>query len=300
MISRAYRAVAVSAATLFVLAGSAGAQDGPTFRVVEKPAEDPASVTARAQLAPRFTDQRADAFMLPLFRVDRASPGGETTLIAVRNSTGQAHGVDIAYFVDHVFTPGADPDLVQPFTLQPHEVVTVNLRDLPEITGGQGGDALVRGWVMVSHSEGVGDTLSADWLRVNPDQDFATGGRMIDIDHTYTCTQWDLRYLIDGGFSGGTRLEIFTDTPLAGSDPSFLVTFYDEPGNHQGTVAVFTARQVEEIDVSELLASLPGTPSSFGSMVVTFQGGTNGGMVSGAYNAEDRYSVGINGSCIVP
>lgn len=301
MIPGARCAVAVLALSPLVLAGAAGAQDGPILRATDAPHAGPVSVTGGGELAPRATDFPADSFMVPLFRVDRGNTFGETTLIAVRNVTDQAHDVNISYWVDHAFDPFGDPDLLQNVTLDPRETITINLRDLPEITGGAGGDALVRGWLMVEHGDSVGDTLSTDWFQVNPSQNFATGGRMVDTDHTYTCTQWDFRYITGGGFDGGTRLGVFIDTPLGLGTPSFTVDFYSEAGTFFGGVAFPTNRQVVELDVeTDIMPFLGGTPPTSGGLVITFESGTNGGIVTGTYSAEDRYSIGLNGACILP
>lgn len=299
--SRALSVVSLSLAllALVVAAGPAAAEDGVTFRTVDSAPVNPASVTAPgAGVVAKFTDDAADVWMVPFFKVDRSNADGETTLIAVRNVTDLPHDVRISYFVDRIFP--SSPDRVQIISLIPDEVATVNLRDLPQITGGQGGDAIIRGWLMLEHTDGGGDVFSADWLRVNPAEDFATGDRMVDVDHSYTCTQWDLRYLVGGAFSGGTRLELFIDTPQGGSTPSATVAFYSEPGSFLGARQLFTNRQVVEVNVADRLAELPGSPSSFGSMVITFEPGTNGGLVSGSYRADNRYSVGLNGTCLVP
>lgn len=299
--SRALSTVSLAILSLLLVTGTARADDGVSFRTTDAPREDPASATGGG-LAAKYTDEAADLFIVPFFKVDRSNANGETTLIAVRNTTDVPHDVRVSYFVDRIFP--SSPDLVQNFSLSANQVRTFNLRDLPEISGGQGGDAIVRGWLMVEHLDGFGDGLSADWLRVNPAEDFATGGRMVDADHSYTCTQWDLRYLVGGNFSGGTRLELFIDAPL-GANPavhpaSVTIDFYSEPGTFLGGREIFTNRQVLELNVANQLAALPGSPSSFGSMVITFESGTNGGLVTGTYRADGRYSVGLNGTCLVP
>lgn len=303
MIRSPFRATALSVLSLLLAAGAAlpaaAADEGVVLQVGETPPANPASVTRDARLAPRFNDRPRDAFLLPLFKVDRSSGFAETTLLAVRNVTEGSHDLRISYWVDHVFDPGADPDLVQSFTLTAKDVETVNLRDLPELSGGAGGDDLVRGWALIEHGDAVGDTLSADWLRVDDNQDFAVGARLVDVDESYTCTRWDLRYLVGGPFSGGTRLEAFIDTPLGLGTASFSVTFFDEAGNGQGTVNVGTNRQVVDIPVSALLAELGGSPSGFGAMEITFQAGTNGGLVMGTYSADGQYSVGMDATCLV-
>lgn len=299
--SRAFATVSLALLSLLLVTGSASSAEGATLRTVDSPRETPASVTGGGLLA-KYSNEAADVFIVPFFKVDRSNAQGETTLIAVRNATDDAHDVRISYFVDRIFP--SSPDLVQTFSLIPDEVRTFNLRDLPQISGGQGGDAVVRGWILVEHADGHGDSFSADWFRVNPAEDFATGDRMVDVDHSGTCTQWDFRYLIGGSFDGGTRLELFIDTPLGGNpathSPSATLEFYSESGTFLGALELFTNRQVEEIDVAAELADLPGSPASFGSMVITFEPGTNGGLVAGTYRAESRYSVGLTGTCIVP
>jgi membrane-associated protease RseP (regulator of RpoE activity) len=69
--------------------------------------------------------------MVPFFKVDRARPGGESTLYAIRNtSTSTTHRVVVSYWVDWPFDPQADPDRTQTFDLAPRQVRTVNLRDV--------------------------------------------------------------------------------------------------------------------------------------------------------------------------
>lgn len=279
---------------LLVVAVPAIAAEGVSLQIGEPPPENPASVTRDASLSPRFSDRPRDAFLLPLFEVDRSSPFAETTLIAVRNVTDQSHDVRITYWVDHVFDPMAEPDLVQDFSLAGKQIRTISLRDLPEITGGADGDAIVQGWLMVEHVDAVGDVLSTDWFRVDDDQDFAVGDRMVDVDTSYTCLKWELRYIVGAGFDGGTRLEVFTDTPLGLG----TVTFFDEAGINQGTVNVGTNRQAVQIDVAELLAELPGSPAASGGMEVLFQPGTNGGLVMSTYSAAGQYSVGMDAVCL--
>ena len=294
-------AVSVLALSLPLAAGSAAADEGVVFEAVASPPVEPAPVAPSGELAPRYTDVTADAFMVPFFRFERGNLTGETTLIAIRNASDQAHDVDVTYWVDHVFDPDAEPDLVQSFSLIADEVVTLNLRDLAELDGGAGDDNIIKGWLMVQHRDATGDPLSADWFQVDPGENFATGGRMIDIDHTYTCAQWDFRYITGSGFEGGTELRVFIDTPLGLGTPSFNVSFFSEAGAFLGSVNAVTNRQVADVDVeAELLSLLPGSLPENGSMVITFSEGTNGGIVLGTYSAEDRYSIGLNGTCIVP
>lgn len=299
MIHRAARALALFSLSFVLAAGAATAADDEVFLWQGEVPENPASVTRDGAVRPRFSDGPRDVFMVPMFKVDRSSIAAETTLIAVRNHTDQAHDVDVSYFVDRIFDPMAEPDLVQSFSLVPNEIRTVNLRDLPELTGGEGGDAVIRGWLLVEHADGSGNALTADWFRADDAENFAGGDRMVDVDTSYTCTQWDFRYLVGGLFTGGTRLDVFIDTPLGPGTPSFVINFFDEEGNPQGTVGVVANRQVRELDVADLLAELPGSPSPFGAMEIIFQPGTNGGLVMGTYRASGRLSVSMDGTCIV-
>lgn len=299
MTRRTPRALALSILSLLLATGAATGTDEGVF-LWQGEAPSKSSVTRDGAVAPRFSDARGDVFMVPMFKVDRSSIFAETTLIAVRNPTVGNHGVTISYFVDHAFNPMAAPDVVQNFTLGPNEIRTVNLRDLPGITGGQGNDEVIRGWLMVEHADGAGDALTADWFRADDAENFAGGDRMVDIDTSYTCTVWDFRYLVGGPFTGGTRLDVFIDTPLGPGTPSFLIDFFDEAGNPQGTVGVAANRQVRELDVADLLDLLDGSPSPFGGMEITFSAGTNGGLVMGTYRASGRLSVSMDGTCLVP
>jgi hypothetical protein len=223
--------VAAILSPLLVTGTAAGADDGVILQLGAAPPAGSVSVTRDARLAPRFTDSPRDVFMLPMFKVDRSGPTAETTLIAIRNVTDQSHDVEVSYFVDRIFDPPMMPDLVETFTLAAKQIQTINLRDLPEITGGQGGDAIIRGWLKVEHGDAaIGDVLSADWFRADDAQNFATDDRMVDVDSSYTCALWDLRYLVGGSFDGGTRLEVFIDTPLGFGTPSFSVSFFNEAG----------------------------------------------------------------------
>jgi len=300
MTRRISRAFALFFLSLILVTGAAtGADEAYVLALGEPAPESPTSVTRDGAVLPRFSDARGDVFMVPMFKIDRSSIAAETTLIAIRNPTTGSHDVRISYFVDRIFNPGADPDLVQNFSLTPNEIRTFNLRDLPELTGGAGGDQVIRGWLMVEHLDGAGDALTADWFRADDAENFAGGDRMVDIDTSYTCTVWDFRYLVGGLFTGGTRLDVFIDTPLGFGTPSFAIDFFNEAGVAQGTVTVSTNRQVVELDIADLLDLLGGSPSPFGGMEITFQSGTNGGLVSGTYRASGRLSVSMDGTCLV-
>lgn len=302
------RSTLVFALLLFTLgpaAAGAVSQPGVTLRVGPLPPDEPTSVTGGKALVARSVERPTSALMVPFFKVDRSRPGGESTLYAIRNtSTSTTHRVVVSYWVDWPFDPQADPDRTQTFDLAPRQIRTVNLRDVSGLTGGAGGDAMVQGWLVAEQTTGSTGALSGDWFRVVPDQDFATGARMVDASSSpSTCTRWDLRFMSGGAFSGGTRLEFFVDTPLgshAGTDaPSAVITFTDEAGTVLGSaVEVFTDRQVVELDVSALRAMLPRPRPAFGAIEVAFQPGSGGGLVSGSYRASGRFSVGVDGTCV--
>lgn len=304
--------VVLALSLLSLVAAPAAAIDvsgpGVAFRLGPLPPDEPSSVTAGegARFSARLAERATTSLMVPFFKVDRARGAGESTLYAIRNTSATAtHSVTVSYWVDHRFDPAADPDRVQTFQLGPREVRTVNLRDVPQLEGGAGDDSLVRGWLVAEQTTGSTAVLSGDWFRLTPDQDFATGGRMLDAAASpYTCTKWDQRFLVGGAFSGGTRLEVFVDTPLGshpGTDaPSFVITFTNEAGTVQGSaVEVFTDRQVMELDVATLRAMLPDPRPAFGALEIVFQPGSGGGVVSGSYSARGRYSVELDGTCLV-
>jgi len=259
-------------------------------RVAVRPAPPQGATAAPSRLSPADRGARpliASRQILPWFEVDTVAPDGTTTLMALHNVADQSEtDVHLSYFNtagDLVFE---DEEL-----LDPGQIRTINLRDIPSLATSS--RRFARGYVVVE----TDGELAADYFQVNPKANFATGGRLAST----ICRSWELRFLQGGGFSGGTRLQLYVSEPLGAdpgtSPPSASIRISDESGERYGTVSVYTADPVVQIDVADLLATLPGRGPSFGALDVMFSDLTTGGIVQGTYRAQSRYSVSVPGSC---
>lgn len=222
-------------------------------------------------------------FLLPFYRVDRELPFGETTLFALRNVESDPTTVRA-----HFFSAGSSLLRQRDYQLAPREVVTVNLRDIP---------GLERGYALLTSLGG--SKLAGDFFQVNPGQNFATGGLLVKTEPSFghLCRLWDIRFLKGGGFSGGTGFVVWVrNAPGIGSDDPVLVrmAYFDEDGESAGMIHIrssanaFTVRTDFPWQVD------------FGAVEILFTPESGGGLISGVYRAEDRYSVSVNGTCRVP
>ena len=292
-----------------LIGGVARASDHPeyTVRIL-----DPVEIAAREASAEtpsvrsdedlrhvtRALDNSSSRLLLPYYRVDRTRSDGETTLLAIRNPSPSLVRVEVEFF-------GLASNLLaeRAYDLDPREIRTLNLRDLPALQGGAGG--IARGYVIVSQlprrgSPSVG--VSGDYFRIDPGENFATGDRMIDMTETYLCDAWDFRYLEGGGFSGGTTLELLVaEAPGTGDSAPVAATIslYDEAGDLQAMAELKTSARVFEVDVTEILFPRRGrNQTGFGAAVIVFSEASGGGLVAGRYSADGRYSISIPGSCV--
>jgi hypothetical protein len=178
------------------------------------------------------------------------------------------------------------------FRLDPNATRTINLRDLAALAAGP--DGFARGFVVVESDR----PTSTDYFYVTPGEDFATGGRLTND----VCRGWDLRFFDGGIFSGGTPVQIFVNNPL-GANPqtdlrSAVIAVYSEGGQLFGTMNLFTADPALELTAREILDRIPGSPPAFGALEIGFTEPAERGWVQGSFSAENRYSVGLVGSCI--
>lgn len=227
-------------------------------------------------------------FLLPWFQVDRRSAGGLTTLLAFRNTQSRrGSDADVTYL-----DVSGEVLRTDHFELDPHEAVTVNLRDLPELEADA--DGIARGMVRIESFWNV----SADYFAVDPAGNFATGGRLADS----TCDVWDLRYLAGGGFDGGTTLQIYVREPLgtnaATAPPSARILVVNQAGDELGTVNLFAGDQALELTIQDILDALPGSQPPFGALVVDFADEGDLGYVQGTFTAENRFSIGMTATCL--
>jgi hypothetical protein len=259
--------------------GNSGDHAGLTSSTSPAPAGD--------RVGPRVA-RSATRLLLPWYEVDRRSAGGETTLIAVRNTqSNRLNDVTVEFHsVDGELLAQRDVEL------GPLETVTINLRGIQELEADP--DGFARGYAVVDSFWNV----TGDSLQVTPGQNFATGERLAD----NLCDEWDLRFLSGGGFGGGTDVTIYVRNPLGDDpqtdDPTVRITAVTETGAVLGSRNLFLGDRTQVLTADQLLAPLGGSSSCCGSLIFDFARDADGGFVQGTYSAEERYSVGLQGTCL--
>lgn len=272
----------------FEVADEAGRQ-----RYSEWKAEILSGTGGRHRLAVKGVAEDTSQLILPIFRVDREAAGGTTTLWAVRNADTSSTTIQVAYLDEFL-----DTFATRSYTLDPTEVRTVNLRDVPGLPFADL-EGISRGMAIITGP--VGADLSGDFFQVDPAGNFATGDRLVDAEDLYLCDLWDIRYLQGGIFTGGTVLTMLLNQvgPMGPmDDPQVSMEFRDEAGGFIGVIDVYAIVNVLELPLSILTELIP-TAAPFGSVEILFPPATMGGFVAGIYSAEGRFSIGMEGTCLV-
>lgn len=230
-----------------------------------------------------------ESLLVPSYLVDTLSPGGTTTLYAVRNLTASTVTAKLEYF-DVLGTSLRDDTL----SLDPDETHTVNLRDVAGLPADP--DGYARGYVEISTA---GDphqvpVLAGDFFQVDVTDNFATGDKLVRRS-TDLCTVSSIRFLTFPTAGSRTRLAIWIANPRgvgAGDPTSFTVQAFDEAGNPHGLLlGIKTDRSTLELEASDFAGGL-----SFGSLRFDFANSSGGTAYSEA-QAGGRFSVGMTGQC---
>ncbi|HWM92234.1 MAG TPA: hypothetical protein VN493_15825 [Thermoanaerobaculia bacterium] len=269
--------------------------------------------------------QPTSDLLLPWFEVD-LEPAGATTLFAVGNALDQP--VDVLATVN---TNWGIPILQIPFTLQPGEIRTVNLRDwlrdgapgrkvaaleLEHLAAAASGRPSPKDKLYYSSEvlpgRAVGsvtlrtrgskpDALWGDWFVVDIGGSLARGDVLVDIDpssdHRGICRRHLLRYLSGGGFDGGTELVIWRETAgRPSASPEGAVTA-------AGAYAAALSEPGLQIE-DRHLALLPletvsivelGLSEPFGALRIETGDET---FIGVRHSAEHRYSVALQAHCL--
>ena len=276
--------------------------------------------TAAAQNVP------SSDLLLPYFEVDAANAGGLTTLFAVGNARDKA--VDV---LATVHTNWGIPVLEVPFTLQPREVRTINLRDwfrnggnpnkamaaaeLQHLAAAASGQRspkdnlyyssevrpdLQVGYVILRTQGNRPDALWGDWFNVDVAGNLARGDVLANIDRSTgcpgLCQRHLLRYLSGGGFDGGTEIIIWRETvgkPSANPEGGIKMQADATAFNEPGQA--IENRQLSLLPVEKVLVSELGFREPFGSLDVESEEDT---FFAVQHTAENRYSVGLTTYCL--
>lgn len=225
---------------------------------------------------------------VPSFVVDTRDPNGTDTLFAVRNRGTSPATVHISYLDSEFNYLDAVTETV---TLAPRETKTVSIRSVSSIPADPV-TGLKTGCVEIEEDSMSGE-IAGDWFRVDGTNNFASGDRLISFDSF--CDHWDSRFFNGGPFDGGTTFSFWLGTNVTGGiSPVIVGQVYDEPGNHRGTVQIYTSDQLFEVNTSELPSHILGT---FGTIEWTVQD-SPGGYVMSTYRALGKYSVTLASMCV--
>lgn len=233
----------------------------------------------------------ARVLLLPYFEVDTADPNGTTTLWAVRNDGSEPVTLTATYFETDRMTPQHSDEYV----LGAKRIRTVDIRALVANLDVDP-DGVARGWVRLELDEG---TATGDFFLVTPNEAFASGDRLVDIDPDGTdfelCTNWVLRFLNGGGFSGGTSLFFWLDTETipTGEEPIATYSVYSESGNLVFTNSLYNDQRAFRVPASQLITPFA---TQFGALEIQFADGMLG-HVSEVLDALGVFSVGITATC---
>lgn len=231
-------------------------------------------------------NQPEEVLVVPFFEVDTTDPSGNTTLFAVRNVFSNSLDIAIRYQAPD------GTELRQDFlTLAGFETLTRNVRDVAGLPVDP--DGFARGFIVVLQNSLQGSgLLVGDYFQVDAGNDFATGQRMASLDEL--CDLTDVRF---ADFGAGTQLRLLINAPQGSNpvlDPPSVEVF---PVLEDGTLLPKT--EIYTTDFALALSASDFTGAAFGTLLFDFQN-SGGGLVFAEYSARGRFSVGLNGACIVP
>ncbi len=222
--------------------------------------------------------------------MDSAAADSVTTFWAARNDGPDPITLTVTYYETHRLTPQHQESVA----LEGKEVETRNLRDLVGDLATDA-DGVARGWVLLE----ADGPVTGDYFFVTPDDAFAVGDRLVDVDtdspNNELCSNWVIRFLNGGGFSGGTTLTFWLDVDAipTGESPIAAYTVYDEAGEVIFANNLTAERRSFRIPAAQLISPF-GT--AFGALEIQFADGAIG-HVSGVMDASGLYSVGFSATC---
>ncbi|HVG11205.1 MAG TPA: hypothetical protein VNM67_26110 [Thermoanaerobaculia bacterium] len=282
------------------------------------------AIALTAASAPAAQLRPSSDLLLPWFEVD-LEPSGMTTLFAVGNASEKPVEV-----LATLRTNWGIAILDVPFTLQPDEIRTVNLRDwlrAESLAAASGqpspkdrmyyGSAVPSGRAVGSVTlrtrGGLRDALWGDWFVVDAGGGAARGEALVDIDrsgaHSALCRSHLLRYLNGGSFAGETEVIVWRDTgdtgdpdntagqPSAGADGTSTggVRMTAEASVLSETGRQVESRQIELLALDRITVGDLGLEESFGALRIETADDVFIGL---RHSAENRYSVALQAYCV--
>ncbi len=253
---------------------------------------DPSQPTASRPMDDAKVENPSTFYILGHFKIDSTNPFGETTFVTIRNE-GQAADTPtlVLHLVDSLGTQG---NVALPI-LAPRQMIAINLNG--NATAAPDGDGFIRGWAIITSNQ----PISVDFFQVNTNQDFAASGTAINLNAGGFCYRTRSRFLLGGGFSGGTEITFMQDLPF-GADtvndpPSIEGEAYGEDGALINSFTIWTDEFSFQRQAEDLV--LPGNVG--GALEITFKNAENGflgGSSRAEYKANDKFSANLKGFCL--
>lgn len=242
------------------------------------------------QKVPTLKSTPSSNLLLPYYRVDTTSGGGDTTLYALRNESLESVDVTIRYFEADGPQAAQRTDMV---TLAAKAIHPINVRDVANLeTDGAG---IAEGYVTFTVSGGS-RAISGDYFQATPSEAFAVGERLVDISSTEAnelCAAFSTRFLTGGAFSGGTTITYWLAADTAPPDDGvFSYSIYNEAGSLVFSNTLPLIAVTGQIDVDQLLG-----PFSTAAGAVEIQFTDTVGFVTATMSASGQFSVGMNALC---
>ncbi len=240
--------------------------------------------------------------LLPFYAVDTVTPGGPTTLFAIRNESASPVNVAIRYF-------GADrpeqPQAEQMIPLAAKAVYTTNIASFVQALNLQiDPDGFARGYVTFATEQGEA-VIHGDYFLLTDAENFASGARLVNIDPNSNgndlCNRFSMRFLDSAlFFDSGTVFTVWiqADEPLSG--PAFSYLVYNQAGGNELLSSSFPASDVAfQVSANLLMSADPELDLEFGAIEFQFPAETVG-HISAVMSAFNRFSVGYEATCLDP
>lgn len=271
--------------------------------------------------------QPASDLLLPYFEVDLESPG-VTTLFAVGNAA--AKPVEVLATLQ---TNWGIAILEVPFTLQPNEIRTVNLRDwfqtggnpkkvvapaeLRHLAAAASGQASPKDQMYYSSEVQAGRAVGSiilrtqaprpaalwgDWFVVDAAGDLARGDVLVDVDsasdRSGLCRRHLLRYLSGGGFDGGTEVIIWRNTagrPSPTIDDANRGRLRSAAAARSEPGALVESRELALLPLEKIAIADLGLIEPFGVLDIETE---EPAFIAVQHTADSRYSVALQAHCL--
>ncbi len=242
--------------------------------------------------------------LLPFYAVDTVSPGGPTTLWAIRNESTSAVQVTVRYFTND------PPQPPQPPQAQHEEMITLGAKAISTVNIGLivapndlavDQDGFARGYVTFA-TTGDEAVIHGDYFLLNDAENFASGSRLVNVDPNSSgndlCNRFSMRFLDSQlFFDSGTLFTVWADV----TEPYLLsYSVYSQAGGAEQLFHSLSVNSVvAQMSANFLMSALPGLDLEFGAIEFQFPGQTVG-HVSSVMSAFDRFSVGFEATCLDP